>query len=346
MSSDRFRPAMDARVRDGGTAAVLRTSSIPLRWTNASSRAIEATRSQFAQRYRVEARPMLESQVDKGNWGASGTGLRPRRVSPRHAKLYSALVICVASASSAVAQENEEALAKQLSNPVAALISVPFQLNWDHDFGPDRTGHKFSLNFQPVIPIKLNDDWVAISRTIVPIVDQRVPFIGDGSQSGVGDILQSVFFSPSKPTANGIIWGAGPALLVPTHADFISGDKWGLGPTAVILKQESGWTYGILANHIWSVGGSGTSDISSTFLQPFLSYTTKDAWTFGVNTESTYDWKQEQWTVPVNLTVSKLLRIGKQPLSIGVGARYYADSPSAGPHGWGARLTFTFLFPE
>ena len=94
------------------------------------------------------------------------------------------------------------------------------------------------------------------------------------------------------------------------------------------------------------MGGSGAQDISNTFLQPFASYTTKDAWTLGVNAESTYDWKHSQWTVPINLTVSKLTRIGKQAVSLGVGARYYADSPDAGPHGWGARLIVTLLFPK
>ena len=77
-----------------------------------------------------------------------------------------------------------------------------------------------------------------------------------------------------------------------------------------------------------------------------MSYTTKDAWTFGLNAESTYDWTHSQWTVPINATVSKLTRVGKQAVSFGVGARYYADRAGTGPHGWGARATLTFLFPE
>jgi hypothetical protein len=118
------------------------------------------------------------------------------------------------------AQQSEEELATKLSNPVASLISVPFQFNWDHDFGPDREGHKSYLNIQPVIPARLNDDWTLISRLIVPIVDQHIPFLGDGSQSGVGDITGEFFFVPSKPGPGGIIWGVGPAVLIPTSADF------------------------------------------------------------------------------------------------------------------------------
>jgi len=252
---------------------------------------------------------------------------------------------CGLALAGAHAQPSNQELAKQLSNPVASLISVPFQFNWDDDFGPDRNGRKFQLNFQPVVPITLNEQWTLISRTIVPIVDQNIPFIGDGSQSGVGDITQSFFFSP-KPGPDGLIWGAGPVILIPTDTDYISAERWGLGPTAVILKQDHGWTYGALLNHVWSVGGSSKPDISSTFLQPFLSYTTDEAWTVGINTESTYDWKAEQWSVPINLFVSKAFRVGHQPISLGAGVRYWADSATNGPHGWGARLILTLMFPE
>jgi hypothetical protein len=255
-------------------------------------------------------------------------------------------MLAIAAQSHAQAQSSDEDLATQLSNPVASLISVPFQFNWDHEFGPERDGRKFYLNIQPVIPTKINDEWNWISRVIVPIVDQHIPFIGDGSQSGVGDITGEFFLSPAKPTSDGTIWGIGPAILVPTNTDFISAGKWALGPTAVVLKQASGWTLGALFNHLWSVGGSGSQNINNTFLQPFIAYTTKDAWTFNLDSESTYDWEAHQWSVPFNATVSKLFRIGKQPISIGVAARYWADSPSTGPHGWGARLVVTLLFPQ
>jgi len=253
--------------------------------------------------------------------------------------------IALALASPSHGEGDDAELATKLSNPVSSLISVPFQFNWDHEIGPGRDGRRFQLNVQPVIPAQLNADWTLISRVIFPVVDQHVPFIGDGSQSGIGDITGEFFFVPSQPAPGGIIWGAGPAILIPTGTDFISGDKWALGPTAIVLRQASGWTYGALANHLWSIGGSGSQDISNTFFQPFLSYTTRDAWTFGLNAESSYDWKHSEWTVPINATASKLIRIGKQPLSIGVGARYYADSPATGPHGWCARLTVTLLFP-
>jgi hypothetical protein len=247
-----------------------------------------------------------------------------------------------------LAQDDSVELAKKLSNPVAALISVPFQLNYDQDIGPGENGERWTLNIQPVVPIELNKDWNIISRTILPVVWQEDIYPGAGSQSGIGDIVQSVFFSPKAPTAGGWIWGAGPVFLLPTGSDdLLTADKWGAGPTGVVLKQSGPWTYGVLANHIWSfAGNSDRADVSTTFLQPFLSYTTPTAWTFSFNTESTYDWKNEQWSVPINAFVSKVTKIGSQLVMAGGGVRYWADSPASGPDGLGIRLVVTLLFPK
>ena len=236
-------------------------------------------------------------------------------------------------------------LAKQLSNPIASLISVPFQANEDFDIGP-ANGDRFTLNIQPVIPISLNKDWNLILRTILPIIDQHDVFGNSGTQSGLGNTTQSFFFSPKAPGPGGIIWGVGPVGYYPTNTDNLLGpDKWGLGPTLVALVQEKAWTVGVLANQIWSVGGDNNEqNISSMFLQPFVTYTTKTHTTFGLNAESTYDWEDDQWTVPLNLFVSQILKIGKQPVSIQLGGRYYVEGPSGHPN-WGLRLNFTLLYP-
>ncbi|MEI2296706.1 transporter [Ensifer sp. MJa1] len=263
-----------------------------------------------------------------------------------HARIASLGVAAVLAAASSAKAEDAD-LAKQLSNPVASLISVPFQFNYDRGYGPD-DGNKMTLNIQPVIPISLNDDWNVISRTILPVVNQNDIAGDSGNQFGLGDTLQSFFFSPKEPTAGGLIWGAGPAFLLPTATDdLLGGEKWGVGPTAVLLKQEGHWTYGVLANHIWSVAGNDDrDDVSSTFLQPFLSYTTPDAWTFTLNTESTYDWKHDDWSVPINFTVAKLTKFGEQPVSLQLGARYWAAAPDNGPEGFGVRAAIVFLFPK
>lgn len=255
--------------------------------------------------------------------------------------------VAVLCSSAAVALADDADLAKQLSNPVASLISVPFQFNYDRGFGPD-DGERAYLNIQPVIPVSLNDEWTMISRTILPVIWQNDIAGPSGEQFGLGDITQSLFFSPKNPGPGGIIWGVGPAFLVPTGTDDLLGSgKWGAGPTAVVLKQVHGWTVGALANHIWSFAGDGDrADVDSTFLQPFISYTTPDAWTFGVNTESTYNWETEEWSVPLNFTVAKLVKVGEQPVSFTAGVRYWAESPDSGPEGFGFRGVITLLFPK
>lgn len=242
------------------------------------------------------------------------------------------------------------ALALKLSNPVASLISVPFQFNFDGDIGPEingsRDGERITLNVQPVIPISLNEDWTLISRTIVPVVWQNNIVPGAGSQFGLGDTVQSLFFSPAKP--KGIIWGVGPVFLVPTGTDdLLSGKKWGAGPTAVLLKQSGPLTVGALANHIWSFAGSDSrNDISATFVNPFISYATKGGMSYGMSADVTYDWNGERWTVPVSANISQITKFGGQLVSIGGALRYYVASNDGAPHGFAGRFTVTLLFPK
>lgn len=266
----------------------------------------------------------------------------------RFAVAVLAIMSLAASAPGARAQDSNAELAKKLANPIAALISVPFQLNYDQDMGPADGGERYTLNVQPVIPVSLNNDWNLISRTIVPVVNQDDIYPGAGSQFGIGDTVQSLFFSPKQPTASGWIWGAGPVFLLPTATDNLLGaDKWGIGPTAVALKQNGPVTFGALINHIVSVAGDDDrSDINSTFLQPFYSYTTPTAWTFSVQAEATYDWKSEQWNVPAAFQVSKVIKIGKQLASVAFGPRYYLSSTDNGPEGLGFRAAFVLMYPR
>jgi len=258
------------------------------------------------------------------------------------------LLGATAALSPAHASEYEQQLARQLANPVAALISVPLQLNYNSDIGPADDGEQWVFNIQPVIPFSLDDDWNLISRTILPVAYQNDVFPGAGSQTGLSDTVQSLFFSPKAPTAGGWIWGAGPVFLLPTGSDdLLTTDKWGVGPTGVALRQQGQWTVGMLANHIWSFAGeSRRDDVNATFLQPFMSFTTPTAWTYTLQTESTYDWENSEWQIPLRVSVSKVTRFGTQLLSMGGGVNYWVESADRGPEGWGFRFVVTLLFPR
>ena len=251
----------------------------------------------------------------------------------------------------AQAQPTADELAKSLSNPVAALISVPFQLNYDSGFGPDGNGTRTTLNVQPVVPVSLNDHWNLISRTILPVISQHDVGVRGASDSGLGDIVQSVFISPKAPTASGWIWGAGPVLLLPTGSASLTTNQWAAGPTGVMLKQIGPYTVGLLANHLWGVSGhgnlpsNGLPDINATFVQPFISKAVGKGATVAANVEGTYDWNRNGWSLPANLTYSQVLPIGKQLISIGGGVRAYLASPGGGPD-WGLRLSVTLLYPK
>lgn len=238
-----------------------------------------------------------------------------------------------------------EELAKKLANPVASLISVPFQFNLDTGLGP-KDAERLTLNIQPVIPFSISEDWNLITRTIVPVVYRGSPADGVESEFGLGDVVQSFFFSPKEPVG-GWILAAGPVALWPTGTEpALRSEQFGLGPTVLALRQDKGWTYGMLANHIFGLTESDDHpDVNATFLQPFLSYTWPTATTLGFNTESTYDWTGEQWTVPANLTLSQVVKFGNQPVQFFCGGRYYAESPVDGQE-WGIRFGFTLLFPK
>ena len=246
------------------------------------------------------------------------------------------------------AEESDAELAQELTNPLANLVTVPLQMNLDQRIGPVDDGTKLATNIQPVVPFEVNDDWNLITRTIMPVIYQDDLFPGAGSQFGLGDINLSLFLSPRKPTASGVMWGAGPVVLLPTATDSLLGaEKWGAGPSAVGLVLKGPWTVGMLANHIWSFAGDDDrGDISNTFMQPFVAYTWPSAWTVSAQSESSYNWKTDQWSIPVNFGVAKVVRFGQLPVSLQAGVGYWAESPDNGPEGFRFRLQANIVLPK
>lgn len=236
------------------------------------------------------------------------------------------------------AQTDADALAKQLQNPIANLISLPIQGNFDYGAGP-ADGRRMILNIQPVIPVSISENWNLITRTIMPIISQNDVFGKSGSQFGLGDIVASGFFSPKEPTKGGMVWGVGPVFMIPTSTDDLLGvGEFGAGPSAVALTQKGSFTIGGLVNHIWA------DNFSATFLNPFFARNFKGGRALTLNTEMTQNWTNDAFSGVVMLQGSQVFTIGKQAVNAGLAPRFHFGGGRTAD--WGFRAVLVFLFPK
>jgi hypothetical protein len=244
------------------------------------------------------------------------------------------------------AQASDEELAKQTQNPLAKLISLPFQYNATFDVGPDK-GTLSVLNIQPVIPFSLNSDWNVITRTIVPIINQPPLTSGSVGANGIGDTQFTAFLSPAN--SGKTIWGVGGVVQIPTNTNSLLGsNEWGLGASAVALRMDGPWVYGALINNIWSLGASGSQSYNQMLLQPFVNYNFKGGFYLTSSPIITANWKADSsnaWTVPIGGGVGQIIRIGKLPVNGQVQVYYNVVRPD-GIGEWAARLQVQLLFPE
>lgn len=258
--------------------------------------------------------------------------------------LFVAALLVNSSVAVVQAQSNEE-LAKQSQNPVADLISIPFQNNTNFNTGPGNRTQDI-LNIQPVVPIHLSEDWNLITRTIVPLVWQ--PTFGEGSDPtfGLGNVNPTLFLSPAK--SGDFIWGAGPTATFATRTDDVLGsDRYAIGPSAVAVYMPGKWVVGALANNQWSVGGGDDPDINSMLVQYFVNYNFPDAWYFTSAPIITADWEAESsdaLTLPFGGGFGKIVRVGKLPINLQVSSYYNAITPDEGAD-WQLRFQMAILLP-
>ena len=237
-------------------------------------------------------------------------------------------------------------LAKQTQNPVADLISVPLQNNFNFNTGPfDRLQYQGLL--QPVVPLGLTDDWNVIVRPIIPFVDQ--PVGASSSTFGLGDTVVQTYLSPKKPGY--VTWGVGPIGQFPTRTDPVLGaGMWGAGVGGVALITPGPWVIGSLLNHVWSIGtpAADQQHFSITTIQPFINYNFGHGTALGFVSQMTRDGTRpegQQWTVPLGGTVSQVVVLGHQPVQFNLGAFYNVAHPD-GAADWQLRFQVTLLFPK
>jgi hypothetical protein len=243
--------------------------------------------------------------------------------------------------------KSTEALAKATQNPVSDLISVPFQNNFNFGVGPNRV-MQYILNFQPVIPITLNEEWNLITRTILPTINQPSPAPGIRSAFGLGDLNPSLFLSPNKQS--GLIWGVGPTFTLPTATDPLLGSgKWSAGPTVVVLTTQGHWVGGALANNQWSFAGWGPRSVNQMLIQPFVNYNFPKGWYVTFSPIITANWKADsdnRWTVPVGGGLGRIVKWGKQPINLQLSGFYNVERPEDLGARWQLRAQVQLLFPK
>jgi len=263
----------------------------------------------------------------------------------QHACSLLTLLLLSGIATSAWAASNAE-LAKASQNPVANLISLPFQNNINTGIGPDDQTQNI-LNIQPVWPISLNDDWNVITRTILPVISQPNVLTGDGRINGLGDTTFTAFLSPAGN--NKVTWGVGPVFLAPTATDDSLGSKkWGVGASAVVLTMPGNWVIGSLFSNVWSVAGSGDQDVNLFTWQYFVNYNLPNSWYLTSAPIITANWEansNNRWTVPFGGGIGKIFRIGKQPMNAQISAYKNVQTPELGAD-WQIRLQLQLLFPK
>ena len=253
----------------------------------------------------------------------------------------------VASVSQSTARADTVGLAEEAQNPIANLISVPFQNNTNFNVG--RLGNDQNvLNIQPVIPFELNQNWNLITRWIMPVVYQPPFFEGDSTDFGLGDLNPSFFFATTA--GRGITWGVGPALLLPTATDKrLGAEKWGAGPSGVIVVTQGKWVYGALANNIWSfAGNSDRADVNQFLLQYFINYNMANGWYLVSAPILTADWTRDsgdQWTLPIGGGVGRVFNIGAQPVNMTLQAYDNVVKVDGGAD-WQLRFQLQLLFPQ
>lgn len=235
-------------------------------------------------------------------------------------------------------QLTEEELAKIAQDPIANIISVPFQNNTTFGIGPfDRTQN--ITNIQPVIPMA---DGKIIARVILPIINQPNVFAESGNFQGIGDVNLSVFYTKKGK----ISWGAGPVLNLPTAGENLGIKEWGVGPSIVGVIKPSDWVIGMLINNVWSL----ESDNSAFTIQPFINYNLPKGYYLTTSPKVVANWAADsgnRWTIPMGIGVGKLVKPkGFLPFNIQIAADYLLESPEFTGGDWAFKFTFTALIPK
>ena len=258
---------------------------------------------------------------------------------------FSIFAISLLVSTTMFSQQTKEELSKQAANPLADLMSFPFQNNLNMNYGAYNRNLNV-LNIQPVIPFGLENGTI-ITRTIIPIVS--IPDFSNASgtfSSGLGDVVLTAFYSPKSE----LTWGIGPVIELPTGGSERGTQKWSAGPSFVILVQPGEWTFGALMNNAWSFAGNSDREaVNHLLFNAFIVRQLGKGWYVNSAPIITADWKApsgQQWLVPIGAGGGKLVMLGgKIPVNLQTQLYYNVVRPDFGPE-WQWRFQVQILLPK
>lgn len=249
-------------------------------------------------------------------------------------------------------------LNKQLTNPISSLWSIAFQQNnYMLDMGAGKPDHwNSNLNFQPVLPIALTENWNLITRPVMTLFNsvahpKTYSPLETERTTAFGDTVLMELLSPSPKLAGNWLLGLGPTFIFPTASSKYTGQgKWQVGPAVIVGYLSEKWIVGALFQNWQSFGGSGDRRINQMNLQPIAAYFLPNGWSIGYSGNILANWKADKagdvWTIPLGLSVSKVVKLGQLPVRFALAGQYMVHHPDVGGQKWNIQLMVVPVIPK
>ena len=249
--------------------------------------------------------------------------------------------------------QSAAAMAQEASNPFASSWALQLQQNnnWtEMPGGDDHNRVQSSLQFQPLLSLRLTEKQGLIVRPVVTVVNS-VPYFDPSGQkertAGVGDTVLA-FALPRSLLGGRLMVGAGPTFMFPTATeDLLSQDTWQVGPDAgAVLLGNHFIAYGFVQQW-FKIGGEGrdTNQMSGTFN---FTYLFQNGWTLGTQPTLSVDWEArggERGTFGLGPQVGKMCKCGGLPTLFQLQVQAYPIRPSVAGPKWNIQLQATPTIP-
>lgn len=251
--------------------------------------------------------------------------------------------VAIATATNAeeggAAEPSADEVAKALANPNTPLAKLTTRIQYrtfDGTLADASSQSSTTVLLQPSFPFPLSNGDLVFFRPAIPIIIGQ-PVVnetgGFDSKTGLGDIAFDIAYGKTNKKT-GLITAVGIVATLPTAApNELGGRNLNLGPEFLIGLIKSKYVLGAYPNHQWKVAGNGVAT-SLTSMQVFANLLPGNAWVLGTAPIMSYNWKSEQWTVPLNLTFGKTYIVAGRPWNFSFEANYFIQGSETFGQKW------------